>query len=294
MELESTPSPVPEQRCPNCFAVVHALYCPLCGQKQVAPDLSVRGLLRELLQELLNADGRLRRTTRSLLLRPGEFATDYFEGRRARHLPPLRTYLITTVLLFFVVGSYGGPFDFDGTGKTEVSPLSNLNIDTGHPEFDRALNARLKTQVAHYAQDPGALGKALLDLAPQLGLFVLPMLALALYAIFHTRDMRYGHHLIAALTLQSGAFVALIVGAIVIGLAGTVRLAGATVVADVIEWPTHLLPWWMLLSVALGLRRIYGRSWAGTLGRLVVLTVVYTLVTLVTFIAAVIIAFLSF
>ena len=281
-------------RCANCFAVARSLYCPLCGQKQVPPDLGVRGLLRELAQELLNADGRLRRTTRSLLLHPGEFAVDYLEGRRARHLPPVRTWLITTLLLFLVLGSYGGPMGFGTVERSELPAIADIGIETGNPQLDLLLNARVQRQLAHFIDEPRALGQAVLDVAPQLGLVMLPLLTLVLYGLFPRPGFRFGHHLVIAMTLQGGAFVALIAGSAFLGLAGLARLAGANTLAEVVAWPTSLLPTAMALQAVLALRRVYRRGWLATLLRASVLLLVYALLTVVAFSAALVIAFLTF
>jgi hypothetical protein len=281
-------------RCTNCFAIAHALYCPLCGQKQAPPDLSVRGLLRELVQELLNADGRLRRTTRSLLLRPGEFVVDYLEGRRARHLPPVRTWLITTVLLFLVLGSYGGPMRFGAVDRSELPAIADIGIETGNPQLDLLLNARVQRQLAHFIDEPRALGQAVLDVAPQLGLVMMPLLTLALYGLFPRPGFRFGHHLVVAMALQGGAFVTLIAGSAFLGLSGLARLAGADALADGIAWPTSLLPAAMALQVVLALRRVYRRGWLATLLRASLLLLVYALLTLMAFSAALVIAFLTF
>ncbi len=281
-------------RCQNCFAIAPSRYCSLCGQKQAAPDLGLRGLLRELLQELLNADGRLRRTTGSLLFRPGEFALDYIEGRRARHLPPVRTYLITTLLLFVVLGAYGRPLTFSAADRGDLAAATEIDIDTGNPQLDLLLNARVQRQLGHFIDDPRALGQAVLDVAPQLGLFMLPLLALALYALFPRAGYRFGHHLITALTLQSGVFVLLILGSAFLGLAALARVAGAQEIAVAIAWPTTLLPTLALLQVVLTLRRIHGRGWLSTLLRTSVLISVYALLALAAFGLALVVAFLTF
>ena len=57
----------------------------------------------DLFHELLHVDGKIVRTLQALLTRPGQLTLDYWEGRRARYLPPLRMYLIATALFFAFV-----------------------------------------------------------------------------------------------------------------------------------------------------------------------------------------------
>jgi hypothetical protein len=50
---------------------------------------------------MLHLDGRLSRTLPDLLFRPGRLASDYMEGRIARHVPPFRTFLVALLLYIF-------------------------------------------------------------------------------------------------------------------------------------------------------------------------------------------------
>ena len=289
--------PVEPAHCANCGTATAQRYCPQCGQRQQPPDPRLLGLLRQFVEELVEVDGRFRRTARSLLTRPGEFAIDYFEDRRARHLPPLRVYLISAVLLFLVLPIFGRPFNF-GTGdatrlEDAKTSLPDWHIETGHPAFDLVLNARLNTQMAHFIAEPNRLGQALLEIAPQLGLFLLPLLAALLYLFFRRPGYRYGHHLIVALTLQSGVSLLLVGAAAMLGLSGLLALAGLQGAADALAWPVGFTAWLLLAYLALGLHRIYGRRWLSTALRMAALGSFYAVFVLLAFGAALIVAFFN-
>jgi len=53
--------------------------------------------------DMTHLDGRLWHTLYLLLARPGQLTVDYFEDRRARYMPPVRLYLVLS-LLFFALG----------------------------------------------------------------------------------------------------------------------------------------------------------------------------------------------
>ena len=79
-------------------------FCAGCGQKTPAPDdYSLRTFIRTLFGYLTNYDGRLLRTVRKLFLSPGQLTRDHFEGRRAHHLDPLRIFVLTNLLAWFIV-----------------------------------------------------------------------------------------------------------------------------------------------------------------------------------------------
>jgi hypothetical protein len=87
--------------CPNCGHQAEH-FCPHCGQKQHGGHPSLHHFARELIQETLSVEGRLFTTLRSVLTRPGQLTLDFIEGRRARHISPLRLFLIVFAIFFLV------------------------------------------------------------------------------------------------------------------------------------------------------------------------------------------------
>jgi Protein of unknown function (DUF3667)/Domain of unknown function (DUF4286) len=92
-------------RCLNCANQLTGQYCGNCGQRAQSRLISVWELLRDAFGDLLDADSRLWRTLWQLAVRPGHLTRDYLRGRRARYMPPFRTYLVLS-LLFFVIAFF--------------------------------------------------------------------------------------------------------------------------------------------------------------------------------------------
>ena len=88
--------------CLNCGTRLRGQYCGKCGQRSRNRLISIWQLLREAFGDLLELDSRLWRTLVPLLVRPGRLTRDYLEGRRARYMPPFRTYLVLSVVFFVV------------------------------------------------------------------------------------------------------------------------------------------------------------------------------------------------
>lgn len=87
-------------RCPNCNAEVTGRYCSQCGQRQGdIPNL--REWLSELLDEVLGLESRLPRTLATLVWPPGRLTREWWSGRRASQVSPLRLYLVAAVPFFF-------------------------------------------------------------------------------------------------------------------------------------------------------------------------------------------------
>lgn len=87
-------------RCDNCGASVAGRYCGNCGQRREPPIHSVWHFLQVAAEDVTHADSRLWRTLAALLFKPGFLTREFLDGRRARYLPPVRLYLVLSVVFF--------------------------------------------------------------------------------------------------------------------------------------------------------------------------------------------------
>jgi len=94
--------PDPTEVCLNCGATLAGQYCANCGQRASSRLISVWELIRDAFGDLLELDSRIWQTLIPLAVRPGQLTRDYLRGRRARFMPPFRTYLVLSVLFFLV------------------------------------------------------------------------------------------------------------------------------------------------------------------------------------------------
>ena len=93
---EATPT-----HCENCKAPLQGHYCHDCGQSVVNPLRHAGHALEEVFESFWHLDGRIFRTVRDLLS-PGRTAVNYLAGHRVRYVPPLRLFVILSVLTFFI------------------------------------------------------------------------------------------------------------------------------------------------------------------------------------------------
>jgi uncharacterized membrane protein len=88
--------------CMNCGTGLQGPFCHYCGQ----PDKNFLRffpvLMRELLEDFLDFDSRFMRTIKPLLFRPGKLTRDYLDGKRFRYVPPLRLYIFSSLIFFFL------------------------------------------------------------------------------------------------------------------------------------------------------------------------------------------------
>ena len=88
--------------CLNCGATLTGQYCGNCGQRARSRLISIWELTQEAFGDLLELDSRLWRTLIPLIVRPGQLTRDYLQGRRARFMPPFRTYLVLSIFFFLI------------------------------------------------------------------------------------------------------------------------------------------------------------------------------------------------
>jgi hypothetical protein len=99
------PSSLEAVRCANCGAPLGGRYCSACGQRHHDVPVHHFGhFVGEALEDLTHADSRLWQTLLALLFRPGFLTREFLEGHRARYLPPVRLYLVVSVIFFIIAG----------------------------------------------------------------------------------------------------------------------------------------------------------------------------------------------
>lgn len=88
--------------CGNCHQPVEGRFCRNCGQEDRTYLLSLTELVGDFFGELTNFDSRFFRSMKPLLFRPGWLTLEYMRGRRQHYFPPIRMYIIVSLLFFFV------------------------------------------------------------------------------------------------------------------------------------------------------------------------------------------------
>lgn len=99
-----------DKTCPNCGTSCGTTYCGECGQKQGPLIPSLRDWLAEAIDEVLLVEARLPRSLKALIWPPGHLTYEWWAGRRAQYVSPLRLYLLLAIPFFlaFSAGPQGG------------------------------------------------------------------------------------------------------------------------------------------------------------------------------------------
>lgn len=275
--------PEPRPSCPNCGSEQVAEYCADCGQRAGDLRTPVSAFLREALDDVFSFDSRIWRTLSALFRRPGSLTADYWEGRRARFVTPLRLYLIVsfgTFLLLVVVapnaildatgtnpwaplriGSGPAAFDLaDRVGPFAVSVSGDDEAAAGEDDADvvrPALDAAdwFMDHVVRPALDAPERAQRLFHQRLQWAVFALvPLFALWLRLLYRRRERFFVPHLVFALHFHTLAFVLLVAG-----VSGTLLLGN--------QIPSLIAYLGVLAMLFLSLRRVYGEGVLKTLAK---------------------------
>jgi len=279
-------------RCDNCGAVVSGRYCAACGQRLEPPLHSLWHFTKAASEDLTHADSRLWRTLGALLFRPGYLTREFLAGRRARYLPPVRLYLVISVMFFLWASAAHEPVNAiqlpapdHRPPHTELAPLGEGTFGKRLPgesaeqhaervcsrgvNYDGPWRARIQP-AAHRAcirvvLDNGrSLPEVFLHNVPRAMFIFLPLLAGAMMLMYWRPRHYYVEHLL--LFLHNHAFVFLLL--LLVGLAAALLpplsgwLSGAA---------TLYIAWYAYRSM----RVLYGQGRVLTLGKLVVLSFFY-------------------
>jgi hypothetical protein len=98
--------------CLNCGTHVEGRFCQQCGQENVEVKESFFQLLRHFVEDLTHFDGKLWKTVKLLLFKPGSLTKLYIEGKRASYIHPIRMYIFVSAVFFL----------FMFTGEAPVKP----------------------------------------------------------------------------------------------------------------------------------------------------------------------------
>lgn len=198
--VESTPEPTAET-CVACARLIDSPYCPHCGERRASDRRhTLREFAREhVLEALANFDGRVIRTTKLLLLRPGQLTVEFMRGVRLRYMPPLQAFLL--VNLVFFVWSAAAHFKVLDTSYRQHMQLSYR--DGAHEVVMRRLGRTHEDSTA-FIQRFDAVGETQ---ARSLVIVMIPAFALFAWLLTVEKKEYAVQHLVFSLHLYAFALI---------------------------------------------------------------------------------------
>ena len=229
--------------CGNCGATLMGPYCFDCGQHRHESARSVSALFEDAWHVATHVDGRFWQTLYILLFKPGKLTKEYFAERRARYLPPVRLYLVLSVLFFafgFVtpkivrtppsVAPAGAAAptaapsdsaeDRDEAGKisakekSRVTRFGTANCDDFHSSFTWLQNALRQSCVRNKEDHGASVEHAFFANMPKMMFVFVPMMALVMLILYWRPRRYYVEHLVFFIHSHAAVFLLLLIQAL--------------------------------------------------------------------------------
>lgn len=92
------------QTCHNCGTEIKDYnFCPECGQINTHKQVSFKELISDLLGDYFTFDSKFFKSFVPLIKQPGHLTTEYLNGRRTSYILPMRLFVFTSALFFFIM-----------------------------------------------------------------------------------------------------------------------------------------------------------------------------------------------
>jgi hypothetical protein len=237
----------PAAHCDNCGAGVAGRYCGNCGQRLEPPVHSLWHFLAIAFEDVTHADSRLWRTLRALLFRPGFLTQEFLAGRRARYLPPVRLYLVLSVVFFLwfsathqklqvvqldaprsaasAAATVPGRREFGPLAKAQPGESPQQRADRQCPESNYQgpgqdwIAPRVQRACRIIVLDNGhSMTEAFLHNAPRAMFLFLPLLAAGMMLMYWWPRHYYVEHLLLFVHNHAFAFLLLLLASLALAL----------------------------------------------------------------------------
>jgi hypothetical protein len=233
------------RECPNCGTRLVGAFCAHCGQKVVRLNPSFHEFLHDLVHELVHIDGRIIQSIRLLLAKPGLLSREYFAGRRARYISPIRLYLVFSIL-YFAIAAF------------TPDPVGTVSCESCPPERRELIERQLRETQAQARE-------ALSVWAPRI-LFVLVPAFAALIAVAAKRAGRnYPHHLYFAMHVHAAWFL----------MACVAALSSFLPYPRIRDGLATVLTAYAGVYIVLAFRRAYDANWSSAIVRCTLVGLAY-------------------
>ena len=225
-------------------------YCFNCGQHVHDSARSISALFHDAWHIATHVDSRFWQTLYILLLKPGRLTKEYFAEKRARYLPPVRVYLVLSVL-FFAFGlatphkilvvappntvaqlhaeaqrhaEAPGNADTDEAAETGKAPTTNKkkrksilglsNCDEIHTSFSW-LQSSMRQACGRNPEDyEESVKRAFIANIPKMMFVFVPMMALLMLVLYWRPRRYYVEHLVFYLHNHAAVFLLLLIQAL--------------------------------------------------------------------------------
>ena len=205
----------------NCQSERSGLFCANCGQSSKSRRGPILQVIAEFADDVLSVDSKVLQSLLTLLFKPGVLTASFLSGKRASVLPPVRLYLVISLLFFFVfqipspdvtkdnvyIGDILLGYEEPIKGRENFS-IATFDNDEDSNAFERWINSFItdKKEVMKSANPQVTIDRmfsSLEDILPNILILFLPVFAIVLKLLYCFKRILYFDHLIFSLHFQT-------------------------------------------------------------------------------------------
>ncbi|HEU4852934.1 MAG TPA: DUF3667 domain-containing protein [Telluria sp.] len=298
--------------CLNCGTAAPLNFCPMCGQETKVHVPSAREFIHEFVTHYVALEGKLWRTLKLMITKPGALTSEYLAGRRATYIIPLRIFLTFSILFFATlkltnvelvsIGDDAREARAEkavperGVAKPPAATPSAAGTPAGAARervpgdeknendlrdmavmFGPGVAAKFDQYMGMPAdQRKRVIASGFYSYAPYAMLLLMPVFALYLKLLYLGTGRRYGEHFLFALHTNAFAYLQL-----------------TLVMLSPFSLLSFLLVGWLVFYLPIAMRRVYGGSRFVTFLRWLVLAFLHLLSLSVAVLAALILPMMA-
>lgn len=201
--------------CASCGQPREGRFCSFCGEEELDfHSLTVRHFVSHALHELFELDGKIWRTLRALILRPGFLSAEYCSGRRKLYASPFRLLIISAIV--YALSTRGG-LQISLTAGPVALSLAPAAVGEGASIYETvqridrfhllgAIAAEREAKLGPKAESEGErFHQRLEKFAEPLSFCNVLLLAAALQVFFHRRRRHFVEHGVFSMHFMSFA-----------------------------------------------------------------------------------------
>ncbi len=253
------------EQCATCGASLSGDFCSQCGEQRLNPKLrSLHYILSDIIEDLTSVDGKLWRTLKSILLKPGQLEYDYHLGRRVNYLKPITLFFVLNVL--FVM--------FSPISDFYVTLIDQVSLQQYSSYIKPLLDDYLTSNQINYQTFEQNYNQLVVVLARSLIILQVPVYALACSLILYNRNYFSGDYFNFSLNFHSWLLMWVILAmapAFVIGI--FIQLFDLPIEPNRIYF--LMLPIGISIYLLLAMRRMFKLNWLQCVWRLALLLLAY-------------------
>lgn len=186
--------------CKNCKSPIlkASKFCNNCGAKIITERLTVKNLWSDVTQNIFGWDNKFFFTIKSLIIKPGELLSEYFDGTRKKYVNPFTFLAIGMAINLFAFTAFDEEFlsvmgDFNkGQLDWFANNLGGIFTD---PEFQ-----------AEQLQKSAKTSRVMLKYFNLLAILFMPFYTFLAFLVYR-KPFNYGEHLVVNCYIQGFSFL---------------------------------------------------------------------------------------